>query len=72
MLARFACALISTVASGGVNVPSVSNAERLGKMPPVAIIDCRVERFASTRVNELNHFEVRTSSSGRLATSVAA
>ena len=56
---------------GGVNVPSVANAVTLGKKPPVATSEWRGDRFASTRVNELNHFVVRSSSSGRLGTSLA-
>ena len=67
----FACARRSTVASGGVNVPSVAVSKTLGKNPPVATSECRGERLASTRVNELNHFEMRNWSSGRLGTSAA-
>ncbi len=65
-----AFAWMSTVASGGVKVPSVSWPDRRGNSPSVATVEWRGERFASARVNELKLCDVRNSLSGRLATSL--
>ena len=67
----FTRACRSTVASGGVKVPSVACFVTLGNRPPVTMSEWRGLRFASTRVNELNHLVVRSSFSGRLGTSLA-
>src|SRR5215475_8333853 len=52
----------STVASGGVNVPSVAHCVTLGKNPPVPTTEWRGASVASTRENELNHLVRRNSS----------
>src|SRR5262245_10223482 len=61
---------VLTLASGGVNVPSVACLAFAGNHPPAAITRCFGVTFASSRVNELNRFDVRNSDCGRLSTSL--
>ena len=55
---------VLAVAGGGVNVPSVASDVLLGNRPPVATSMWWGDRFASTRVNELNPYDFRSSDCG--------